>query len=119
MRRLGKGGLDLFSVAEMEIETDIAGHFVIEDGCLGGVGEGGLGDRRQRVDVEGDQFGRVPGLRLGLGDDRGDRLADMADLVRGQGVMGSASSIRVPSRLFMTWRAGNAPTPPCASSAAV
>ena len=84
----GKGGGDLLAVAEMKIEPDILRHVIVEDRRVGGVGEGGLGDRRQRVDVDGDEFGGVPGLRRGLGDDRGDRLADMPYLIRRERVMG-------------------------------
>ena len=46
-------------------------------------GRGAVCDRRQRLDVERDQFERVLGQRLGVGDDDGDRLADVAHFVLG------------------------------------
>ena len=39
MSRAGKGGGDLLAVAEMEIETDIAGHVVVKDRRIRGIGE--------------------------------------------------------------------------------
>ena len=38
-------------------------------------------DRRQLFDLDFDRLERVLGLRLGVGDHHGDRLADVADLV--------------------------------------
>ena len=83
----GKGGGDLLAVTEMEVEPDIVRHVVVKDRRIRGVGASGFGHRRQRVDVNGDQLGRVLGLRRGLGDDRRDRLADMPHLIRRQRVM--------------------------------
>ena len=42
-------------------------------------------DHRQVVVVDVDQLGGVHRLGPGLGDDEGDRVADVADLVDGQG----------------------------------
>jgi hypothetical protein len=44
-------------------------------------GGGGVGDGRQRVVVDHDQFGGVAGLRERVGDDEGDAVADEADHV--------------------------------------
>ena len=87
MRRARKRGIDLFRIAEMEIEPDIARHVVVKDRRIGSVGLGRFGDRRQRIDVDRYRFGGVLGLRLRLGDDRGDRFADMPDLIRRQHIM--------------------------------
>ena len=54
------------------------------------VGEGRLGvdDHRQRVVVDDHLLGRVDRLRTGLGDDRGDDVADEADPVRRRAAAG-------------------------------
>ena len=65
----------------------------VEDGvAAGGVVDVGLGgerlfevdERREEVDVGVDHLGGIGGLLIGLGDDHGDRLADVAHLVAGQ-----------------------------------
>ena len=78
MGRFGKGGRDLLAVAIVEIEPDIPRHIVIEErragrGCFLGACDG-----RQRVDVDDHRFGGVLGLGNSFGDDRGDRVADIA-----------------------------------------
>ena len=114
----GKGGGDLLAVAEMEIEPDIARHVVVKVRRAGRVGLAGSvtagSGSMSTITASAASFA----CGDGLGDDRGDRLADMADLVGRQRVP-DGLSIGVPSRLFMTCRAGNGPMPPAARSAAV
>jgi hypothetical protein len=82
----GEGGGDLVAVAEVEVAADVVRHLVVKDRRTGAIGVGGLGDDRQRVDVDRHHFGRVPGEREGVGDHGSNRLADMPHPVRGQRV---------------------------------
>ena len=83
----GKGGGDLVAVAIVEIEPDIGRDLVVEQRGIGRRRGARGGHRRQRVDVDFDQFGGVLGGGNGQGDHRGDRFADMAHLAGGERVM--------------------------------
>ena len=50
-------------------------------------GVAGVEDHRQRLDVERDQIGGVFGEILILGEDRRDRLADIAHGVMGKSIL--------------------------------
>ena len=79
---LGESGVGRLLVAEHQAEGVVAGRVVVPH--LHRVGLGGVLDvdqRRQRLVVDLDQFGGVAGLRQGLGDDKGDPVADVADAV--------------------------------------
>ena len=80
MGGLGEGRFDRFGVAIVIIERHIARHVVVELRCAG-LGCGfRRGDGRQRFDIDNDRFGGVLGRVHGLGDDEGDRIADIAHL---------------------------------------
>ena len=78
----GEGGVGRLLVAEHQAEGVVAGRVVVPH--LQRVGLGGVFDvdqRRQRLVVDLDQLGGVARLRQGLGDDKGDPVADVADAV--------------------------------------
>ena len=58
----------------LELQRGVVGERVLD-----------VGDHRQVVVVDVDQLGGVHRLGAGLGDHEGDRVADVADLVDGQG----------------------------------
>ena len=77
VRRPGKGPLRGRAVAEAPVETEV-GMVAVQ---LRGIGRERLQDvrdRRQRLDVELDQFGRVLGGVRAQGDHQRQRLADVA-----------------------------------------
>ena len=84
MRRAVECRGDRLAVAEMEIEPDIAGYLVIKLRRVRCIRQCRLADRRQRLDIDHDRFGRVLRRCDGLGDDCGNRLADMPHLVGGK-----------------------------------
>ena len=92
--RAGKGGGDLVAVAVVEIEPDISRHVVVKKRGGGGRRLARLGHRRQRVDLDDDGFGGVLGGGDGLGDHRGDGLADMPHLAGGERIAGRAQHRR-------------------------
>ncbi len=81
---LGEGGVGRRLVADQFDEADVVGRVVphLDGARLGRVF--GRGDRRQRLEVDGDQFGGVERLRHRLGDDEGDVIADPAHAVLGE-----------------------------------
>ena len=84
MRGGREGGIDRCGVAEMKIERNVSRHVVIKKRsafahCFAGRHHGG-----QWIDVDLDRFGRVLGRKHRLGDDAGDRIADIAHLVFGE-----------------------------------
>ena len=79
---LGVGGR---RVAQVPVEADVAGGLVPHQGRAVGDGVVQVRDGRQRVVVDLDELGRVLGLRLGLGDDHDDRIADVPHLALRQG----------------------------------
>ena len=84
MRGLGEGLGDLLGVAVVIIERDIARH-VVEDQRRARLHRLARIDHRgQRLDVERHRFGGILGLRDGLRDHAGDRIADEAHLVAGE-----------------------------------
>ena len=77
VRRRGKGGLGRGPVSGLEQVRDVVRAVgPHRDPALGR--GGGVGDRGQPLVIDGDQLGGVLCLRQGLGDDKGDRLADIA-----------------------------------------
>ncbi len=78
MRGPGKGRFDLRLVAAAEAEADIARRRFMQARRILVLRAGAFGDRRQGLVVDLDPFGRVHRLRQRVGDDEGDRLADMA-----------------------------------------
>ena len=80
MRGLGESRVGRRLVAEMPVEDGVVGRGVVDlrlrrRGRLGEVGDG-----RQHAVIDVDLLGRVARLRVGLGDDDGDVVADVAHL---------------------------------------
>jgi hypothetical protein len=73
-----------FGVAIVIVERHVARHVVVNLRRPVLCGGFRLGDRGQRLDIDGDRFGGVLGLQHGLGDDVGDRIADVAHLAHRQ-----------------------------------
>ena len=65
------------------VEHGVRAGRVVDQG-LGGHRRLDVDERREEVDVDEHHLGGVDGLRERLGDDRGDRLTDEADLVAGE-----------------------------------
>ncbi len=84
MRRLGEGGVDRSGIAVMKVERDIARHVVINKLSAVSGSRFRRGDDGQGVDVDRNRLGGVLGLRHGLRDHAGDRVADIAHLADGQ-----------------------------------
>ena len=85
VRRLREGGIDRRRIAEQEVEGHVAGRLVVELRRAFGDGVLKLHHGRQRLDVEHNGFGGIAGRGRCLGDDKGDRIADIAHPVDGQG----------------------------------
>ena len=82
MLGLGEGGIGRGLIAEHQPERPVALLVVLPDlrrALLRGVLE--IGDRRQFLVLDLDQFGGVARLHLGLGDHEGDAVADIAHAV--------------------------------------
>ncbi len=84
MRRPGERRVDGVGITKMIIERNVARHVVIEERRAVARGVFRRNHGRQRLDLEGDRFGRILGGERGLGDDVDNGIADVADLVRGQ-----------------------------------
>ena len=84
MRGLREGGGDLVAVAKMVVERDVSRHLIVKQRRARLCRFARAHHRRQRLDVERDRLGRVLGLRDGLRDHAGDRIADEAHLVARQ-----------------------------------
>ena len=82
--RRREGGVDLGGVAEMVVEDDVRGELVVEERRAGRRRLARVGDRRQFLDLDRHRLGGVARLRRRLGDDAGDRLADIAHAVARQ-----------------------------------
>ena len=78
---LGEGLVHLGHDAIEEVGADIVRHVVEHDGCAGLGGGTRLGDRRQRLDVEHDGFGRILRLCRRLGHHERHRVAHEAHFV--------------------------------------
>ncbi len=85
MRRRGDGR-GRVAVRLLHPGRDVAGHVVV-DQVLGGARRVEADDRRQEVVVDHDPGHGVLGEVAVVGHDEGDRLADVVDLVLGQGVL--------------------------------
>ena len=81
MRGRGEGGIDRGGVAEMIVERNVAGHVVVKQRSALARRVFGRYDGGERIDVDLDRFGGVLRGKDGLGDDAGDRIADIAHLV--------------------------------------
>ena len=92
MRRLGEGRVDRVGVAVVIVERDVARHVVVEERRAVAHRLVGRDHRGKRLDVDLDRFGRVLGGQHRLGDDAGDRVADIAHLVRWPAPRAAASS---------------------------
>ena len=75
-------------LAELELDREVRA--VLREQQRRAVGERGFGvdDDGQRVVVDDHRLGRVDGLRPGLGDDRGDDVADEAHALRRRAAAG-------------------------------
>ena len=83
-RRLGAGRLDRRTVAELGLESEIAGDGVMDDGRAGGERRERVGDRGQHLVAHDDALGGVLRRRGGLGDHHRHGLADMAHAISGE-----------------------------------
>ena len=88
MRRTGEGAGDGGGIAGAPGEAEIARRFRRQFGRAGAARGGGGDHRGQGIVGDGDPFGRVQRLGAGVGDDQGDRFADMAHLALGQQGLG-------------------------------
>jgi hypothetical protein len=77
----GEGRIDFGGIAIVIVEGDVVGDVIVKLRRAGPGGFGGIGHRRQRLDVELDRFGRVARLRHRFGHDEGEGIADIAHLV--------------------------------------
>jgi hypothetical protein len=84
VRGLGEGGVGRGLVADQLDEADVVGAAVPDLRGAGFDRLGGGDNRRQRIVIDLNQFGGVLRLRIGFGDDEGDRIADPAHAVLGQ-----------------------------------
>ena len=82
-------------IAEHAINTDIGRRVVPEQGGVRLERLQGIGHEGQGVSVNTDPFGCAPGLFLGLGNDHGYTLADIADLVIRQQIVGIDDNIAI------------------------
>ena len=76
-----EGGIDRRFVAALVVDVDVVGNGIPHRGGAGGHRFARVSHHRQRLELECDEFGGVPGLAQGLGDDEGEVLADAAHLV--------------------------------------
>ena len=79
-----------------------------------GIGDGGVDIRLERLELDVDRLGGIPGPGEGVGDDDGDRLADMhgaVDRQRGERAGGPSA---FPSRALRTSWAWMVPRPDAA-----
>ncbi len=76
--RLGERGIDRGAVAQMPVVADIAGRLAPHLRRAGLQRRGRIDDRRLDRIVDRDLLGGVARLSEALGDDDGDRVADMA-----------------------------------------
>ena len=81
MRGAGEGGLDLGGVAIVIVQRDIVGDVIVELRRAGLRGFLGIGDGRQRIDIDHHGFRGIARLRQRLGDHEGHGIADIAHLV--------------------------------------
>ena len=81
VRGLGEGGGHLLAVAEVIVERDIAGRFVVDERRARARRFLRPHHGRQRIDVDLDRLGGVLCLQQGVGDDEGHGITDEADLV--------------------------------------
>ncbi len=88
LRRLGEGFVRRAGLAILPVQAEIAAALRPYQGRVGVEQLRGIGDRRQLVVVDHDQFGRVARLELGLGDHHGDQVADAAHAFDGQRMAG-------------------------------
>ena len=80
-RGLGEGGIDRGEVAEAPVVTEIARHIGKDLRCPRLQRLAGVDDRRLLDILDLDLVGRLARLIEGLGDDDGDRVADVAHVV--------------------------------------
>ena len=80
-RLVGRGGV---VVEEAPVEAEVGAGIVVDQRRLGVEGGAHVDDRGQLLDVELDRLGGVARLGQRLGDHRGDRIADVADLALGE-----------------------------------
>ena len=84
MRRRGEGGVGRRLVAEVPVERRVVRRVVMQL-RLAGIGGGRRIDGgRQLAVIDRDLFRGVPRLRVGVGNDDGDIVADIADLALGE-----------------------------------
>ena len=79
-----EGGVGRGLVADQFDEADIVGRVVPHLDRAGLGRRFGRGHRRQRLELELDEFGGIERLRHGFGDDEGDAVADPAHALLGQ-----------------------------------
>ncbi len=76
--RLGEGGLDILAVMALPMDAQVRAMLRPYEGRAGVVRAGEIDDRGQAIIFDFDQFGGVARLFEALGDDIGDRVADIA-----------------------------------------
>jgi hypothetical protein len=84
MRRGLKGGHDRRRVARTPGKRQIAGHGFGDLRRARGLCHDRVGHRRQRPEIDRDQFSRIERQRVCLGNNQGDRFAGIAHLGAGQ-----------------------------------
>ena len=74
--RLGEGGLDILAVMALPMDAEVRAALRPHQRHAGVVRMREVGDRRQRIVIDIDQFGGVARLLQAVGDDIGDGVAD-------------------------------------------
>src|SRR5690606_22033077 len=69
------------------VEGDIVWNIIVNERLAAIVRRSGINDGVKLVEINLDKFGRVLGLIEAFGDDKGDIIADMAYLFRGENWM--------------------------------
>ena len=90
----GEGGVGRRPVADLPVVAGVAGHVVVHLHRALPVGAFDVDLRRQHLVVDDHGLGAVARLLLGLGDDDGDRVTDMANPLLGQRRMGRHLHVR-------------------------
>ena len=78
MGRPGKRTLGCLPVSVFSALSQIGAETVMQNRCIRVQCPGWIGDRRQRLVIDGDRLSRFNRLLSGLGDHRGHGIADMA-----------------------------------------
>ncbi len=83
-----EGGVGRRLVADLPVEVEVVRRVLPDQRLARRQGCRRRDGSRQRLVIDGDELGRVLGLRRGLGDDEGDRIAGVTDAFRSENRVG-------------------------------